>query len=75
LGIVFGTTEPKPPYWGAFICQGDPGPLPGDLEGAIEYFEFYLTQNDDPQREDWTAELEVGRNPFDEVTLEELRNE
>lgn len=21
--------EPHPIYWGAFICQGDPGPLPG----------------------------------------------
>ncbi|NIO70145.1 MAG: hypothetical protein GTN71_14240, partial [Anaerolineae bacterium] len=51
--------------------------------GAIEDFEFYVEwskENDryeqrGTKREAWIAELEAGRNPFDEATLEELRNE
>lgn len=55
--------------------------LIGDYEGAIQDFTFYIehASHDDPteaayiaQREAWTAELESGRNPFDEATLKEL---
>jgi hypothetical protein len=57
--------------------------LAGDSEGAIEDFEFYvegLKQTDRYEagangREEWIAELRAGRNPFDEATLEALRNE
>lgn len=57
--------------------------LTGDYRGAIEDFKFYVEwskENDlyEPyglNREAWIAELEAGRNPFDEATLEELRQE
>jgi len=57
--------------------------LTGDYDGAIEDFRFYVEwsqehdeyEPDGRQREEWIAELEAGRNPFDEATLEELLNE
>jgi tetratricopeptide (TPR) repeat protein len=57
--------------------------LTGDNQGAIEDFQFYIqwaqendrTEEDIRQREEWIAELEAGRNPFDEELLIELREE
>jgi tetratricopeptide (TPR) repeat protein len=57
--------------------------LTGDYEGAIEDFEYFVVwskkygQYEDrrPKREAWIVELEAGRNPFDEATLEALRTE
>ncbi len=56
--------------------------LTGDYAGAIEDFQFYVEwgQNKQPKerldkRRDWIWELEAGRNPFDEATLEALRYE
>jgi hypothetical protein len=57
--------------------------ITGDYEGAIEDFEFasdWWRENDPVQgwhtrMEAWISELEKGRNPFDEATLSELRNE
>jgi hypothetical protein len=58
--------------------------LMGDYAGAIEDFEFYVAcarrdkvyeQNLGFKRDAWIVELEAGRNPFDEATLEELWNE
>ncbi len=55
--------------------------LTGDVEGAIEDFEFFV-ENASPNarnvewREAWIAELRAGDNPFeDEATLEALRGE
>jgi len=57
--------------------------LMGDHAGAIEDFRFFIDwskENDQYERygrkrEAWIAELEAGRNPFDEATLDALRNE
>jgi tetratricopeptide (TPR) repeat protein len=59
--------------------------LTGDYERAIVDFKFFVawckeSENDRfralcPKRENWIAELEAGRNPFDEVTLQDLLNE
>ncbi len=56
--------------------------LTGNIPGAIEDFEFYIewARDERPQQEiekrrDWIRELKAGRNPFDEATLEALRNE
>lgn len=57
--------------------------LTGDYSGAIEDFKLFVEwskQNSlyEPyghKREAWIAELEAGRNPFDEATLEALRKE
>lgn len=57
--------------------------LVGDYQGAIEDFKFFIEWSKKSgqydqyrrQREAWVAELEAGRNPFDEATLEELRKE
>ncbi len=54
--------------------------LTGDYESAIEDFKFYVDwskendqyEQDGTKRESWIAELEAGRNPFDEATLQEL---
>ncbi len=55
--------------------------LTGDYAGAAEDFRSYvewLEKHDGNEREIdmrrfWIAELEAGRNPFDEATLAELR--
>ena len=56
--------------------------LTGDYEGAIEDFRAYVRwtkeenekyKQDGVKREKWIADLEAGRNPFDEETLEELK--
>jgi tetratricopeptide (TPR) repeat protein len=57
--------------------------LMGDYEGAIDDFTFFVDWSkknnvnglDSSKREDWIAKLQAGQNPFDAVTLEELRNE
>jgi WD40 repeat protein len=57
--------------------------LLGDYPGAIEDFKFFirwakegeLSDTDISLRETWITELEAGRNPFDEATLESLRNQ
>ncbi|MBK8903663.1 MAG: tetratricopeptide repeat protein [Anaerolineaceae bacterium] len=57
--------------------------LLGDLVGAIEDFQIFINwaRGRDrfevyiPQREEWILALEEERNPFDNETLEELRNE
>lgn len=51
--------------------------LIGDYAGAIEDFEFYVQQEKDwdGSRQAWLEALQAGRNPFDEETLESLRNE
>jgi tetratricopeptide (TPR) repeat protein len=52
--------------------------LTGDTEGAIEDFEYYVAETDDPdeleaERGAWIADLKAGHNPFDEETLQALR--
>ena len=55
----------------------------GDYRGAIEDFEFFVDWSKvngqynqyGPIREAWITELKAGRNPFDQATLEKLRNE
>jgi tetratricopeptide (TPR) repeat protein len=57
--------------------------LTGDYEGAIADFEFYVAWSKENsryerfgfKREAWIAELQAGRNPFDEATLQELLKE
>jgi tetratricopeptide (TPR) repeat protein len=58
--------------------------LTGDTEGAIEDFRFAVgawqvqeacSYQPCEQRLNWIAELESGRNPFDEATLKALREE
>ncbi len=57
--------------------------LTGDYQGSIEDFKFFiewskqngLYEQHGRKREAWITELEAGRNPFDEATLEELRKE
>jgi peroxiredoxin len=57
--------------------------LTGDLAGAIEDFEVFVAWSKEnglyeeygAKREAWVAELKAGRNPFDQATLEALRNE
>jgi acetyl esterase/lipase len=50
--------------------------LMGDLEGAIEDFDFFLQEVTDEERFDersgWTDQLRAGRNPFDEELLRRL---
>ena len=54
--------------------------LTGEYERAITDFKFFVDwcKKDDqfatlcPKREAWIVELEAGRNPFDEATLQEL---
>ena len=56
--------------------------LTGDYSGAIKDFQFYVEWGQDKQlseellnkRKDWILELQNGQNPFDEATLETLRN-
>ena len=55
----------------------------GDRQDAIEDLKFAAKwwKSNYPDafwvdlHEEWIAELEAGRNPFDEATLEELREE
>ena len=57
--------------------------LTGDYAGAIEDFQFYVEWSKEDgryewygaQREGWIRELEAGRNPFNEATLEALKTE
>jgi WD40 repeat protein len=57
--------------------------LTGDYAGAIEDFEVFVEWSKangsyvqyGSKREGWIAELAAGRNPFDEATLDALRNE
>jgi len=56
--------------------------LTGDHTRAIEDFQFYIELGKIQQpeesilkRQNWIQELKAGRNPFDEATLEALRNE
>jgi hypothetical protein len=57
--------------------------LTGDTAGAIEDFNAYIMwaqqkqfpDNEIIRRRDWIATLQSGRNPFDQATLEALRNE
>ena len=56
--------------------------LTGDIEGAIEDFQFYIKWAEGrrsgeliKKRQYWIEELEAGRNPFTEEVLEELKNE
>jgi tetratricopeptide (TPR) repeat protein len=68
------------------ISRGNRGiarALTGDFQGAIEDFQAYVDlykddgyhQDQVAQREEWIAALEQGRNPFDEETLADLREE
>ena len=66
-----------------YIKEGDLKASKKDYAGAIEDFEMFVSwtkengQYDDygVKREAWITELKAGRNPFDEETLEELRDE
>ena len=57
--------------------------LTGDLEGARKDFEFAVQWAEETDydaafiesRTAWIAALRAGKNPFDEATLEQLRNE
>lgn len=57
--------------------------LTGEYERAIADFKFFVGwcrgvdefETLCPKREAWISELEAGRNPFDEATLQELLNE
>lgn len=57
--------------------------LTGDVEGAIEDFRAYVTwaragNRSDllaDKRESWIADLQAGKNPFDAITLRQLRSE
>ncbi|MRS02221.1 WD40 repeat domain-containing protein, partial [bacterium] len=54
-----------------------------DIDGAIEDFQAYVTWGEQHKslsslvnkRKQWIRDLQAGRNPFDEETLHELRNE
>jgi len=51
--------------------------LMGNLDGAVEDFEFFLHRTTNPnraqQRRGWIEELKAGRNPFTPEVLEEWR--
>lgn len=54
----------------------------GDYQGAIEDFEYAVKwfpehgfEDRVKKRQDWLMKLKAGQNPFDEKTLEELKNE
>ena len=59
--------------------------LTGDYEGAVEDIQYFLDQPTEEtgdygtywreKRESWIAALETDSNPFDEKTLQELRNQ
>jgi tetratricopeptide (TPR) repeat protein len=59
--------------------------LTGDYETAVEDFRFYIQWAENPTfsvsdedialRKVWIASLEAGRNPFDDATLQALRDE
>jgi hypothetical protein len=73
----------EPNHGGIRDSRGLARALTGDYAGAIEDFKFFVEWSKKPGsfapnvpwREAWIAELETGRNPFDKVTLEALRNE
>jgi RsiW-degrading membrane proteinase PrsW (M82 family)/tetratricopeptide (TPR) repeat protein len=75
--------ELAPGHGGIRDSRGLARALTGNYEGAIEDFKFFVewskenSENEQygVKREAWIAELEAGRNPFDEATLEELQNE
>jgi tetratricopeptide (TPR) repeat protein len=55
----------------------------GDLTGAVQDYELFVKEATETfwanamiqRRREWIAELQAGRNPFDDSTLEYLRNE
>jgi tetratricopeptide (TPR) repeat protein len=57
--------------------------LAGNSAGAIEDFNAFIDwaqeprgpYDEIPERKAWIAALQAGRNPFDQATLEKLRNE
>lgn len=56
--------------------------LNGDYGKAVEDFKFYINwlknrpyEDDANNVETWIKKLELGQSPFDEITLEKLRNE
>jgi tetratricopeptide (TPR) repeat protein len=72
----------EPGHGGIRDSRGLARALTGDLEGAVEDFEFYVEWVQDrrpidmiEKRRTWIEALEVGRNPFDKETLEALRHE
>lgn len=74
--------ELEPDNGGYRDSRGLARALTGDYAGAIEDFQFYVKWGQDirPQemldkRRDWIQQLEAGKNPFDEATLEALRYE
>jgi len=65
-----------------FDSRGLARALTGNYEGAIEDFNFFITSYEEDSdyegiisiRQSWIITLEAGANPFDEATLEGLRN-
>ena len=52
--------------------------LTGDIDGAIADFQFFLDWGqgrNEEWRASWIETLQADQNPFDEATLEALRNE
>jgi hypothetical protein len=56
--------------------------LTGNIAGAIEDFEFFITWSEETGRgrnidwrKEWVAALKANQNPFDAAMLEQLRNE
>jgi len=69
----------EPDHGGYRDSRGLARALTGDYSGAIEDFRYYLKWAEKEQRpellqrrEQWIKELEGGRNPFDDKTLQDL---
>ena len=69
----------EPDHGGYRDSRGLGRALTGDYSGAIEDFRYYLKWGEKEQRpeslqrrEQWVKELESGRNPFDDETLQDL---
>jgi tetratricopeptide (TPR) repeat protein len=83
LPICERVVELMPDDAGYVDSRGLARALTGDYAGAIDDFWFYvewsrqtgLKPDRSSKREAWISELEAGRNPFDEATLEDLRHE
>ncbi len=64
----------------ARALTGDHEGAIADLQFAVEWWQENANRDEDYQdeiaeRQDWITELQAGRNPFDEQTLESLRDE
>jgi tetratricopeptide (TPR) repeat protein len=82
LDVCETAVQMAPEEGGIRDSRGVAYALTGNINGAIEDFEFYIRQSEETGgginvdwRKAWVESLKAGENPFDAETLEQLRNE